>query len=126
MPFEIEHEECEKRMERKVLMLNYYFPPHNVVAVFRALRFASCLGDFGWSPVVLTCHPHVHEVPTDEGLLKRIPEHVPVERVKWQDPRETLVGETRILRSLVPWLNRGNRSGSSESSAPDRGGERVF
>ena len=84
-------------MNRKVLMVNYYFPPHNVVAVFRALRFATHLGNCNWSPIILTCSPNDNEVPLDAKLEGRIPSDVLVERVVLTRPEERI---KEVLRGM--------------------------
>ena len=38
---------------RRVLMVNYYFPPLGGIGSLRALKFATYLPEFGWEPTVL-------------------------------------------------------------------------
>ena len=45
----------EAGLDRKVLMVAYYFPPYGSVGFsIRAVKFVKFLPDFGWEPVVLT------------------------------------------------------------------------
>jgi len=62
-------------------MVAYFFPPAGAVGVYRTLKFAKYLPEFGWSPVVLTTSNG--RFPTyDASLLRLIPEGVPVHRVR--------------------------------------------
>ncbi len=61
-------------------MVAYFFPPSGAVGVYRTLKFAKYLPEFGWSPVVLTTANG--KFPTyDASLLRLVPEGVPVHRV---------------------------------------------
>lgn len=62
-------------------MVAYFFPPSGAVGVYRTLKFAKYLPEFGWSPVVLTTANG--KFPTyDASLLRLVPEGVPVYRVR--------------------------------------------
>jgi glycosyltransferase involved in cell wall biosynthesis len=64
---------------RKLLMIAYYFPPAGAVGVYRTLKFARYLPDFGWAPRVLTTSNG--RFPTyDASLLDLVPEGLPVHR----------------------------------------------
>ncbi len=60
-------------------MIAYYFPPAGTVGVYRTLKFARYLPEFGWRPYVLTTANG--RFPTyDESLLRLVPAGVPVHR----------------------------------------------
>jgi glycosyltransferase involved in cell wall biosynthesis len=60
-------------------MIAYFFPPAGVVGVYRTLKFAKYLREFGWAPRVLTTSNG--RFPTwDESLLRLVPDDVPVNR----------------------------------------------
>ncbi len=62
-------------------MIAYFFPPAGAVGVYRTLKFAKYLPEFGWSPIVLTTANG--KFPTYDASLERlIPEGVPVHRVR--------------------------------------------
>ena len=68
-------------------MLAYHFPPLGGVAVMRALRFCRYLSEFGYHPVVVSVEPsQLLPEPRDPGLLREIPPHVEVHRVKCLEP----------------------------------------
>src|SRR5262249_37067498 len=65
---------------KHVLMIAYHFPPLQVSSgLQRTLRFARYLPDFGWRPIVLTTHPRAY-ASRDDGLLKELPDSIPVHR----------------------------------------------
>ncbi len=64
-----------------ILIIAYFFPPAGAVGVYRSLKFAKYLPEFGWRPIVLTTSNG--KFPTyDASLLKLIPEGVPVHRAR--------------------------------------------
>ncbi|HXV14766.1 MAG TPA: glycosyltransferase [Candidatus Krumholzibacteria bacterium] len=64
-----------------VLIVAYFFPPSGAVGIYRSLKFAKYLPEFGWRPIVLTTANG--KFPTyDASLLRMIPEGVPVHRAR--------------------------------------------
>ncbi len=65
---------------KPVLIIAYFFPPAGAVGVYRTLKFAKYLPEFGWRPVVLTTSNG--KFPTyDASLSALIPNGVEVHRV---------------------------------------------
>lgn len=72
-------------MERRVLVLSYYFPPAGGPGVQRALKFVKYMPSFGWTPVVLTVR-HGAYPARDPSLSADIPEEATVHRTPSLDP----------------------------------------
>lgn len=71
-------------------MVAYHFPPlTGSSGIQRALRFSSHLPDFGWEPIVLTCHVRAYE-HCSEDLVGQIRADVPVIRAQAWDTRRHL------------------------------------
>jgi len=67
------------REMRKVLIISYDFPPFRTSGIYRPLKFAKHLPQFGWEPIILTAkNPYVDVV--DETLLTEIPSGLKVHR----------------------------------------------
>lgn len=59
-------------MNKKALIITYYWPPSGGGGVQRWLKFAKYLPQFGWQPIVVS--PETPDYPTvDKSLLKDIP-----------------------------------------------------
>jgi glycosyltransferase involved in cell wall biosynthesis len=72
-------------MNKKVLIVTYYWPPAGGPGVQRVLKFAKYLPEFGWDPVILTVQNG--EYPAiDESLAKDIPEGCKVYKTKALEP----------------------------------------
>lgn len=65
---------------KKVLIITYYWPPAGGSAVFRWLKFAKYLRDFGWEPIVYTAengeyaeidNSNQKDIPQDITILKQ-------------------------------------------------------
>lgn len=56
-------------IKKQVLIITYYWPPSGGVGVYRWLKFAKYLPEFGWEPVVFTPEEPGHQLK-DESLLK--------------------------------------------------------
>ncbi len=70
---------------KKVLIITYYWPPGAGAGVFRWLKFAKYLRDFGWEPIIYT--PENPESPdTDLSLEYDIPEDVRVLKRRIWEP----------------------------------------
>jgi glycosyltransferase involved in cell wall biosynthesis len=70
---------------KRVLIIAYYWPPNAGVGVYRWLKFAKYLPQFGWQPVVYTPeNPELQAV--DEALQRDIPPEVEVIRAPITEP----------------------------------------
>lgn len=70
---------------KRVLIIAYYWPPNAGVGVYRWLKFAKYLPQFGWQPVVYTPkNPELQAV--DEGLEADIPAEVEVIKAPITEP----------------------------------------
>lgn len=70
---------------KRVLVIAYYWPPNAGVGVYRWLKFAKYLPQFGWRPVVYTpSNPEMQAV--DEALLREVPPEVEVIRAPITEP----------------------------------------
>ncbi|PSQ95848.1 MAG: group 1 glycosyl transferase [Bacteroidetes bacterium SW_9_63_38] len=72
-------------MDRRVLVLTYYFPPSGGPGVQRMLKFVKYLPDFGWMPSVLTVQDGAYP-ERDPSLGDDVPSEVPVHRTASWDP----------------------------------------
>src|ERR1700737_4874898 len=88
-------------------MIDYIFPPLGGVGAQRTLGFVRHLGEFGWSPVVLTVESGEHD-SYDEGLLRAVPSAVRVERTASLEP-------VRFVKRLL------GRGGARRGGADDDG-----
>ncbi len=57
---------------KKVLIIAYDFPPARTSGVYRTVKFAKFMIEYGWQPVILTVKNYPKEL-LDETLLKEIP-----------------------------------------------------
>lgn len=74
--------------KNRVLMIAYCFPPLSGSGVFRSIKFAKYLPQYGWYPTVIAAgHPRPDWNYSDETLIKEIPESIPVIRIP--DPVST-------------------------------------
>ena len=73
------------RDSRTILMVDYYFPPISGAAVRRTTGYVKHLGDFGWSPIVLTVRGG-DGYYYDSSLLEMIPDSVNVVRTASLEP----------------------------------------
>ncbi len=72
----------ELKEENNVLMLAYYFPPLAGSGVFRSIKFARYLSDYGWKPTVISTDlPPKGWSFNDNSLVAEIPEGIDVFRV---------------------------------------------
>ena len=93
---------------KRVLFICYFFPPVGAGGVFRALKFAKYLPQFGWDPTVLTVKPMGAWV-TDETLLEQVNCEVvstgsfhPVGKFrKWKDEHPKA---SPVLKECLKWL----------------------
>lgn len=72
-------------MNKKVLIITYYWPPAGGPGVQRVLKFAKYLPEYGWDPIILTVANG--EYPAiDESLAKDIPDGCKVYKTKALEP----------------------------------------
>jgi glycosyltransferase involved in cell wall biosynthesis len=70
---------------KRVLIIAYYWPPNAGVGVYRWLKFAKYLPQFGWQPVVYTPeNPELQAV--DEALQRDIPSEAEVIKAPITEP----------------------------------------
>ena len=72
-------------MDRRVLVLSYYFPPAGGPGVQRALKFVKYLPEWGWRPVVLTVQQGAYPAH-DPSLADEVPPQAMVHRTSSLDP----------------------------------------
>ncbi|MDD5911747.1 MAG: glycosyltransferase [Bacteroidales bacterium] len=90
-------------MEKRVLIISYYWPPTGGSGVQRWVKFAKYLPSEGWQPVIYTpLNPEA--ITVDESLLDEIPPQVEVIRRKIFEPYN-------IYRALTGKKGRTAQSG---------------
>lgn len=73
-------------MNRKVLIITYYWPPSGGAGVQRWVKFAKYLPENGWEPIILTIDPAYAAYPvTDNSLLSEVPESLTVHKTPARD-----------------------------------------
>lgn len=114
------------KLQRKVLMLAYCFPPVAAVGAFRMLRFVRYLPLFGWEPLVLTVETgHVDstdlgkidpvlEFPIDQSLIDYVPKDMAIRRTRILRPARSSIAFAKTLLR-----HRGDRVASSTASSPE-------
>jgi glycosyltransferase involved in cell wall biosynthesis len=91
---------------KRVLMLCYYYPPISSAGTHRSVGFTRWLGQFGWSPVVLTvARSRIRWEPRCE----QVPAHVEVVRSFEWDLQGALTLLTGVLNRLRDWLRLPRR-----------------
>ncbi len=83
--------------QRTVLMIDYFFPPTAGAGVQRTLNYVKHLGEFGWSPIVLTVKES-DRLAYDVSLLDDIPPAVSIERTTSLEPIRFIKRVTAGLR----------------------------
>lgn len=112
--------------EKKVLMISYIFPPLGGGANQRTVRFVKYLGQFGWTPIVLTVRNGYYQY-SDDYFLRIIPESVKIYRTFSLEParfepyirpiKSGLKSLIRIfLRDQVEAVSKGTENLSANSS----------
>jgi glycosyltransferase involved in cell wall biosynthesis len=94
----------------KVLVITYYWPPSGGAGVQRWLKFAKCLPDFGWEPIILTIDQEYAAYPvTDNSLLSDLPSSVKV----YKTPATDYFSIYRKDRSKIPTAGFANNTDNS-------------
>jgi glycosyltransferase involved in cell wall biosynthesis len=83
------------RMNNKVLIIAYYFPPMGLSGVQRTLKFAKYLRNYNWEPTVLTVTPTAYYA-LDYGMLQEVNEN------KIRTVRTNSLDPTRLFESGKP------------------------
>lgn len=87
---------------KKVLIIAYDFPPMRTGGVYRPLKFAKYLPQFGWQPVILTVKNYPREF-MDETLLDQLPPGIRIKRAcSWEPIRFEKVLFTRLFKKTPP------------------------
>lgn len=101
---------------RKVLIINYYWPPSGGAGVQRWLKFTKYLREFGWEPVIYT--PENPEAPVhDFSLLQEIPAGIEIVKTPIWEPYEfykKLVGMKKDEKVNAGFLNENKKPGLAE------------
>jgi len=105
-----------RRVERRVLIIAYFFPPLGGAGVQRTIKFVKYLPSLGWSPVVVTVGESDYPM-RDASLLSDIPTETPVFRTdiddvwarwRWLDSAKFFWRLAPVVRNLVcfpdPWI----------------------
>ena len=75
-----------KKVNPRVLIITYYWPPGSGAGVQRWLKFAKYLPSQGWKPVILTVDPQYAAFPaTDNTLLDEISADLEIYKTKARD-----------------------------------------
>lgn len=77
-------------MEKKVLIITYYWPPSGGSGVQRWLKFVKYLPEFGWQPYVFTPENPSFAI-RDESLLAQVPPSAEVLRLPIWEPYDTFI-----------------------------------
>ncbi|OFX35571.1 MAG: hypothetical protein A2X08_12770 [Bacteroidetes bacterium GWA2_32_17] len=72
-------------MNKKVLIITYYWPPSGGIGVHRCLKFAKYLNLYGWTPVIYTAL-NAHYSYLDETNNKDIPKGITILKHKIKEP----------------------------------------
>ncbi|MFO1094112.1 MAG: glycosyltransferase [Planctomycetaceae bacterium] len=116
----------ETDARKRVLFVSYLFPPTGGVGVQRVTKFVKYLGDFGWTPSVLTAvNP---SVPLrDESLCRDVPESTIVCVARTREPdyrwKQSIGGGGAPakggLRKLTSGLRSAARAAANSLLQPD-------
>lgn len=71
--------------KKKVLIFTYYWPPASSPGVWRFIKFAKFLPQFGWEPIIVT--PKNGSYPkVDESLIQEVGDQIEVHKTKALEP----------------------------------------
>lgn len=102
-------------MEKKVLIITYYWPPSGGSGVQRWLKFVKYLPEFGWAPHVFTPENPSFAIQ-DRSLVKDVPPSAEVIRFPIWEPYDLFVGFSKLMgrkqQSLLPTHVVPGRRGS--------------
>lgn len=81
----VRNQESHGKMEKKVLIITYYWPPSGGSGVQRWLKFVKYLPEFGWEPYVFTPENPSFAI-RDESLLADVPPSAEVLKLPIWEP----------------------------------------
>lgn len=94
-------------MQKRVLIICYYWPPSGGSGVQRWLKFVKYLPEFGWQPVIYTpLNPDFNT--RDEGLLEDIPKNAEVIKRRIWEPYslgKILTGNKNLNKGIIDKSN---------------------
>lgn len=101
----------QENSSKRVLMINYAFPPVAGSGVIRILKFVKYLPENGWRPLILTTNGQ-RNGKIDYSMTKEIPEQALVYRTKAFYPLNSLQslrssGDTKSVKTT------NNRNGTN-------------
>ncbi len=93
---------------KKVLIIAYDFPPTCTSGVYRPLKFAKYLPEFGWLPIILTVKNYPRDF-MDETLLDQLPPETLIKRAySWEPIRLEKALFTKLFaRTSQPGVSSG-------------------
>jgi len=95
------------RIDKKLLLVDYYFPPMGGSGVRRTLGWIKYLREYGWSPLMVTVRGGDASIH-DPSLGDRIPADILVHRAPSFEPvrfaKRALRNSPLPLRRLIPWI----------------------
>jgi len=68
----------------KVLFITFFFPPLSGAGVWRSLKYAKYLPNYGWKPIVISADERIN-YDKDYSLLKEIPEGTDIYRIGYKE-----------------------------------------
>lgn len=71
---------------KKVIFIAYFFPPLGGAGVWRSLKFAKYLPEFGWQPIIISAAASV-SYGKDWSLLEEIPQEIEIHRIGHHEPK---------------------------------------
>ncbi len=103
-------------VNKKVLVITYYWPPSGGAGVQRWLKFVKYMRNFGWEPVVYTASNA--EMPViDKSLEKEIPAGITVLKTPIWEPYDIykkFTGRKKEDRINASFLNEGKKGGFTQ------------
>jgi len=94
----------------KVLFITYMFPPLSGAGVWRNLKYAKYLSNYGWKPIIISADESIN-YEKDYSLLKEIPEETNVFRIShkgrsrvWQYIRTNLKLDYDFPDTFKTWF----------------------
>lgn len=107
---------------KKVLFVAYQIPPIGGPAAQRHIRFLVRLGEFKWTPIVLTVKPECSEdyFPKDDSLLRWLPEDLQIHRTTAFNPMDRLLEFRKNLQKRYYSHHQHHNRGQNEKSSKER------
>lgn len=101
---------------KKVLIITYYWPPAGGSAVYRWLKFAKYLREFGWEPIVYTAENGEY-AELDPANAKDIPEGITILRQPIWEPYQLykkFIGQKKTEKVNVGFLTEKKKPALAE------------